>query len=65
MIPLLLLVIVILVIYLVYILAKNRKVDGEVVIQEKEGGGKLYSLELQVDPDEIDDRRTVTFRVRK
>jgi len=61
----LLAVIVILVIYLVYILAKNRKVDGEVIIQEKEGGGKLYSLELQVDPDEIDGRDTVTFRVRK
>ena len=59
--------VIVLAILVVYILIKIKgiKIDGEVVIEEKEGGGKLYSLELHVNPDEIDNRDTVTFRVRK
>ncbi len=53
--------------FLVYLLFQNRKVeiDGHIVILEKDGGGTLYSLELMVDPDEIENKKLLTFKVRK
>lgn len=53
--------------FLVYLLFQNRQVeiDGNIVILEKDGGGTLYSLELMVDPDEIENKKLLTFKVRK
>lgn len=36
---------------------------GDIVVNKKEGGGIQYSLELNADPAEIADRKTVTFKV--
>lgn len=36
---------------------------GEIVIHEKEGGGRLYSLDLNSDPAEIAEKKTITFKV--
>jgi hypothetical protein len=41
----------------------EQRFDGMVVITEKPGGGKLYSLELAGNPEDIDEKKAVTFRV--
>lgn len=42
----------------------DARFAGNIVIHEKEDGGKLYSLEMNGDPNEqIDPKKTVTFKV--
>jgi Putative phage holin Dp-1 len=41
----------------------DAKYDGNIVITESESGGKLYSLEVNGDPSEIDLKKTVIFKV--
>ena len=44
--------------------ASPTKYDGAVVIsQNAETGAKLYSLELNVDPSQLDGKKDVTFKV--
>jgi uncharacterized membrane protein len=41
----------------------DAKYDGNIVITESESGGKLYSLEVNGDPGDIDQKKTVVFKV--
>lgn len=43
--------------------ASDSRFDGNIVIGHAESGAKLYSLELNVDPDEIDTKNDITFKV--
>lgn len=38
--------------------------DGEIVVMVDESGKKIYSLELNSDPTEIDQKTTVSFKVK-
>lgn len=40
-----------------------KKYSGHISISEKPDGGKLYLLELDGDPEDIDQMKHVTFRV--
>lgn len=40
-----------------------KKYAGSIVIYEKEDGVKLYSLEMDGDPEELDKMKEVTFRI--
>lgn len=40
-----------------------KKYSGHISISEKPDGGKLYLLELDGDPENIDQMKHVTFRV--
>lgn len=37
---------------------------GAIVVTETEGGGKLYSLELDGDPSDLDSLTQITFRIK-
>lgn len=41
----------------------DAKYVGSINIEHTEGGGKLYSLELKGDPEELDQKKEVTFKV--
>lgn len=43
--------------------AVEAKTDGQIVIMEDESGKKIYSLELDGDPNEIDLKERVAFKV--
>lgn len=63
---LLILIIVIQTIIILLVLHKNRpnnKYDGQIVIGESESGGKLFSLELNGDPEEMEVNDSVIFKV--
>lgn len=45
-----------------YFGVSRRKYDGQIVIQETETG-KMYSLELDGDPEEMDGKRDVRFKI--
>lgn len=36
---------------------------GRITIHETESGGKLYSLELDCEPEELDEKKEVTFKI--
>jgi Putative phage holin Dp-1 len=38
--------------------------DGNVIIQTTQNGGKLFSLELGGDPEEIEEKSSVSFKVK-
>lgn len=38
--------------------------DGNVIIQTTQNGGKLFSLELGGDPEEIEEKYSVAFKVK-
>jgi Putative phage holin Dp-1 len=38
--------------------------DGEVVVEKTDAGGKLFSLQLEGDPEEIEQKKTVAFKVK-
>lgn len=38
--------------------------DGNVIIETTQNGGKLFSLELGGDPEEIEDKYSVAFKVK-
>ena len=42
---------------------QNPAYDGHMVIQETQAGGVLYSLELDSEPEELKNKKKVTFRV--
>lgn len=43
--------------------SSDIKYSGEIVIQDKESGGKLYSLELNGDPQDLVEKKEVTFKI--
>jgi Putative phage holin Dp-1 len=43
--------------------ASDAKYDGAIVLHQKEDGGKLYSLELNGDPADLDLKKEVAFKV--
>jgi hypothetical protein len=44
---------------------RYRKFDGEILVIKTENGDKTYSLELYSDPDDIELKDYILFRVRK
>lgn len=38
--------------------------DGKVIIETNQNGGKLFSLELEGDPGELEQKSSVAFKVR-
>lgn len=47
----------------VYILSIRYRHGGQIVISKDEDGKKLFSLELDKDPDEIEKMRYISFKV--
>lgn len=43
--------------------ASEAKYAGTMIVQSKENGGKLFTLELNGDPDELDQKKEVIFKV--
>jgi hypothetical protein len=43
----------------------DRQYDGNIVVIEKDAGGKIYSLELDGDPELLDTKDEVIFRIKK
>jgi len=43
--------------------ASGAKFDGVINVTSTDGGGKLFSLELNGDPSALDQQKTVTFKV--
>lgn len=41
-----------------------RKADGDIVLREQEDGRKTYILELNMQPEEIEKRRRISFKVK-
>lgn len=44
--------------------AVEAQTDGEIVVMVNEDGKKLYSLELNGDPNEIDNKEVIKFKVK-
>jgi hypothetical protein len=49
---------------LVYVLARTDDPDGFMDVIEKEEGKKIYSLEINGDPAELENRDKIVFKVR-
>lgn len=47
----------------VYLIKRNRKADGQIIVTIKEDGKKLISLELDIDPDDIAIGEYILFKV--
>lgn len=47
----------------VIFLVKETNYDGQMVVKEKESGGKLFSLELNSDPEELQGKNSILFKV--
>jgi Putative phage holin Dp-1 len=43
--------------------ASDVKFDGTVVVETTESGGKMYTLELNSDPELIDQKKSLSFKV--
>lgn len=43
--------------------ASDAKFDGNVVVEQKPGGGIMYSLELEGDPSDIEFKKELRFKV--
>lgn len=49
-----------------FILSRQRrknKYDGQMIVVEKEDGGKIFSLELNGDPEDLQDKTSISFKV--
>lgn len=58
-------VIVISVIFQIYFLKRNQKVDGDILILTTNEGKKLFSLELDKSPEEMEKMKFIVFKVVK
>jgi hypothetical protein len=47
----------------VYLLKRNRKPDGKIIIIMNDDGKKIFSLELDIDPDNIGVGDYILFKV--
>lgn len=44
---------------------KNRqKYGGDIVVTKREDGKKVFRLELESDPEELENQKEVTFRIK-
>ncbi len=43
--------------------ASGAAYDGQIVVNTPEDGPKLFSLQLDGDPDELDQKKSITFKV--
>ena len=59
------LVAILAIIALLQIIQKKNEYDGTIDIVEQALGGKIYSLNLKGDPEEIDKKDQVLFKVSK
>ena len=46
-----------------YLFKRKKKFDGYMVITTKESGGKLFSLEIDKEPEEFESMTYVVFKV--
>lgn len=44
--------------------ASDAKYDGSMIVEQKADGKKVYSLELDSDPADLDQKKDVTFKVK-
>jgi hypothetical protein len=58
-------IIALFVIFEIFVLKSNLKLGGKIVITKNEVGRKLFSLELDADPDEIEKMNFILFKVVK
>jgi hypothetical protein len=49
--------------YNLYLKVDQRQYDGKIVIGTSENGKKLFSLELDGDPEELEPKSSVTFKI--
>jgi hypothetical protein len=57
-------IIIIVMAYLIYTSLKlETKVDGYIIITEDETGKKMFTLEIDMNPDEIANMDYITFKV--
>jgi len=42
---------------------KAKHYDGQMIVVEKTEGGKLFSLQLNGDPEELEEKDSVSFKV--
>lgn len=49
----------------IYLYVMSNRYDGQMVVGDKEDGGKLFSLELNDDPEPLQNKESVSFRVIK
>lgn len=47
----------------IYFWQRNRNPDGTIIISQNKAGKKLFSLELQKTPEELEKMGNVTFRI--
>ncbi|MET0786969.1 MAG: hypothetical protein ABWY25_09700 [Paenisporosarcina sp.] len=48
---------------LLRLISQAKKIDGQIVVKENEDGKKVFSLELNRSPDEIENMKQITFKV--
>lgn len=46
-----------------YFRDKIKHYDGQMVVGKSDGGGKLFSLELNSDPEDLEEKDTISFKV--
>jgi hypothetical protein len=50
---------------LAFFLWYRTRSDGSMILEEFEDGRKVFSLELEVSPEELSERKRVIFKVKK
>jgi hypothetical protein len=58
-------VVIIMTIYSALWLFMETKIDGNIIISENREGNKLFSLELEKSPEELEDMNVISFKVIK
>lgn len=46
-----------------YFRDKLKQYDGQMVVGKSDGGGKLFSLELNGDPEDLEEKDAISFKV--
>ena len=46
-----------------YFRDKLKQYDGQMVVGKSDGGGKLFSLELNGDPEDLGEKDSISFKV--
>jgi len=49
--------------FAILVWSKKNRIDGLIVITKDDDGKKIFSLELETDPDEIENMKFITFKV--
>ncbi len=48
-----------------YLIRNEHAYDGKIFVTDSDEGGKLFTLQLDGDPEELDQKRAVSFKVTK